>query len=277
VPDRQWEGHGPEFTLRWGGRTWALSLDQANPGLYWSDGRSIGKLLSLHGLAVAGRAGAEVFTPAALVGFARLRRRVEATFAPPDWGGVTVRAAWSPTPNREAVDLEVQVNASSVGELQDFEAHVVSLWCTDGAEIPSNRPAWVEPRDRRSAALTYDGRESLYVLSLLTTLPVPNTAGAPLEMTPRVFSLPRSKPETHYLEMVQPNDCARRILGGSGDDAVTSPRSLSTRYALFGYDLEKGVVLRARLRGIWIRSKAPQAQVRPCVEEFLNEPLPLGP
>ena len=53
--------------------------------------------------------------------------------------------------------------------------------------------------------------------------------------------------------------------------------TLSTRYGLFGHDLEKGVVLRARLRAVWIRSQTPDVDARALFEEFLREPPPLGP
>ena len=67
-----------------------------------------------------------MFTPATLVSVERYRARVQATFAPPGWGGLTVRAAWSPSCGGAGVDLEVQASASSVGLLRDVEVIVQS-------------------------------------------------------------------------------------------------------------------------------------------------------
>src|SRR4029077_2155696 len=108
VPERHWEGSGPEFALPWGGRSWTLNVDEAEPGPRYKGNHSVSKLLSLHGLAAAGRFETHVFTPATLVFVERYRSRVQATFAPPGWGGLIVRAAWSPACAGEGLDLEVQ-------------------------------------------------------------------------------------------------------------------------------------------------------------------------
>ena len=52
-------------------------------------------------------------------------RKVRATYAPPGWGGLVVRASWSAALG-DAVDLEIQLSASSVGELDGVEVGVVS-------------------------------------------------------------------------------------------------------------------------------------------------------
>ena len=63
--------------------------------------------------------------------------------------------------------------------------------------------------------------------------------------------------------MIHPDDGTRR-------DAVR------VRYGLFGYDLERGVVLRGRLRGIWLAHRPDGAEVARRLDEFLREPPPLG-
>jgi len=275
VSDRQWEGRGPEFSLNWGGRAWTLNLGGPDPGLRPIGDDSSTKLLCLDGLAQVGRSDPNPFNSTTLVGFEHHRTRIEAVFAPPGWGGLLVRAAWSPTTEREGVDLEVQVGATSVGELKGVEVGV----CGDCRECigkqESALASWVEPRDAASAALSYDGRESLHVLRALSTLPLP--ASSPSSLAPWIYALPGPDPETFYIEMVQPNDVARRIIGGPIGAGPSSRSALSMRYALFGHDLEKGFILRARLRGLWIRSNSPESDAFSLLEEFLREPLPLGP
>ena len=69
--------------------------------------------------------------------------------------------------------------------------------------------------------------------------------------------------------------------GGSRPSRFQNGRRRSpaahVRYALFGLAIEKGVILRARLRGCWIRSRNPEAEAQALYREFLDQPLPLGP
>jgi len=250
-------------------------VDAGEPGPAGSDGHSFAKILALQDVASRGRSAEQAFDGATLLGFARRRGCVQATFSPPGWGGLTVRATWAPTPSRAGVDLEVQLSATSVGQLKRVEVGIVSRWAAEGAEPSPGVASWVEPRDIPSAALSYDGRESAATLAALTTLPVPLPASGTL--LPRIVSPPGFDADTYYVEMVQPNDCARRILDEPPGEPSAHRDSLVTRYRLFGHDLEKGVVLRARLRGLWIRSKTPVATARALFEEFLREPPPLGP
>jgi hypothetical protein len=176
---------------------------------------------------------------------------------------------------RAGIDLEVQLSATSVGQLKTVEVGIVSRWAAEVAEPSPLLASWVEPRDIPSAALSYDGRESAATLAALTTLPVPLPSSGTI--LPRIVSLPAFDADTYYIEMVQPNDCARRILDEPPGKPPARRASLATRYGLFGHDLEKGVVLRARLRGLWIQSQTPVATARALFEEFLREPPPLGP
>ena len=82
-----------EFALDWGGRTWTLKVDDTRPGLSVR-GEPIGPLLALEGLATTGRRGADALSGGALVDFERRGDRIEATYAPPGWGEMSVRAAW---------------------------------------------------------------------------------------------------------------------------------------------------------------------------------------
>ncbi len=129
----------------------------------------------------------------------------------------------------------------------------------------------VEPRDARSAALSYDGRETASDLNSLMTLAVSDTP------RPHVFSLPGAEDGLTYIEMVQPNDVARRIRLEPAYPELPLLETLAFQYGLFGHDFEKGVVFRAGLRGFWGSSKTKYRDVSSLYEQFLNEPPPLGP
>jgi hypothetical protein len=272
VPETHWEGSDGDFTLNWAGRHWTLKFDETDPGLRCDVGPWSSRLLSLHGLAAVGRFDDRVFTAATLVGVEKYRSRVQATFAPRGWGELTVRAAWSPSCGGAGVDLEVQASASSVGLLRDVEVIVQSLWeRRDGLETSTDLGRHVEPRDARSAALSYDGRETAGNLASLVTLAVTNSP------RPHIFTPSGAEDGISYIEMVQPNDASRRIRLEASAPRLTYLDSQTIQYGFFGHDFEKGVVFRARLRGRWVSSKTGIHEVTSLYEQFLNEPPPLGP
>jgi hypothetical protein len=184
-------------------------------------------LLSLHGLKAPGRFEDRVFTGTTLVGVERYRSRIQATYAPGDWGGLTVRAAWSPSCKGAGVDLEVQASASSVNLLHDVEVMVQSRWeRSDGAAATTERR--VLPRDARAAAFSYDGREPAGDLRSLVTLA--------LSDSPRFHAVspPGLADGLSYLEMVAPNDVARLVMtlssesrSGMGCSATSSRKASS--------------------------------------------------
>ncbi|MGP0066191.1 MAG: hypothetical protein ACLQGP_21640 [Isosphaeraceae bacterium] len=148
--------------------------------------------------------------------------------------------------------------------------------CSEWGDIPTELSTTsVEPRDVDAAVLSYDGRESPLTLQALTTLPIPPSS--PHTLAPRIFAPPGSDRDTYYVEMIQPNDCARRIGRESLEPHSGPAKTFSTRYGLFGHDLEKGVVLRARLRGLWIQSRSPEHDAWALYQAFLSEPPALGP
>ncbi len=230
--------------------------------------------MALEHVAAVGRCDVEAFAGRSLVSWARQGSRLEATFAPPAWPGLNVRAAWQPT-GEVGFDLEVQVWMTSPGMLRRVEIAVGSVWSpsADGATI--SRVHRVEPRDVHAAALSYDGRESRDLLQSLITMPVP--AESPHPLGPTLGPMTGNPDGPHYAEMVQPNDCARRIIGEPEGDASGPLRSCWVRYCLFGHDLEKGVVLRGRIRGCWIDSPLPDEDALHRYARFLSEPPPLGP
>jgi hypothetical protein len=270
----QWEGTGPEFALRWGRHTWRLKVDEPNPGLCLLGERSSAKLLFLDGLWAAGRTDSSPFQSAALEGFERWRNRVEATFVPPQWGGLTIRAAWSPAPSRLAIDLEIQVSVPTVGELMGLEVGVRSLWLAGplGSLLHAAGRGEISGATRWQEAV--DGTD-LPSRQLARSRPLAVGAGS-ASVPPHTVALPEFEPDTYYVEMVQSHDVARLVEEplelGSSNTLI-----LSTCYRLFGHDLEKGVILRGRLRGCFMESRTPEGDARVLWEEFQNEPLPLGP
>jgi hypothetical protein len=163
------------------------------------------------------------------------------------------------------VSLEIQALARSVAELRRLEIKVCSAWPQPEHATPSPTLRWVEPRDARAAGLSYDGREG--DLTGLTTLPPRESAF----LVPRLLDDPE-RCGWLYAEMVHPADVTRRIREGGTSMATAR----TTRYGLFGHDLEKGVVLRGRLRGIWLHSDQAKQRAHECLEAFLREPPPLG-
>jgi hypothetical protein len=177
-----------------------------------------------------------------LVEYERYRAAIRATFAPRAWSGLRVRASWWAT-SRDVVDLEVQVTASSVGELEGLEVGVVS-----------RLGSGVAPHDVQHPSPTS-----------LTAL--------------RLFLSPWAAEDVYYAEMAHPDDVAKRVSSEVHGSPGRRPpgHGYSTRHALFGLELEKGVVLRARLRGCWFQSANPEQAAAALYEEFLREPPPLGP
>jgi hypothetical protein len=272
VTQRTWQGSGSTYSLWWGGCRWTLSLNQDRPGLRTAENPAA-CVQSLEGLAVPGRSDFHAFTARSLVGVELSRSSVRATYAPPGWAGLQVRASWTPVANRDGIDLEIQVLTSSVGELNSVEIHVATRLLEPESDAIGTSPlaSWVTPRDARSGSLSYDGRETRGVLRLLTTLPVPSADEVgfpPISLTP-----PWPDRSSCYIEMVHPHDVSRRIVQSRSRD-LHCPGSV--RYGFFGHDLEKGVILRGRLRGLWIISDSRSESVSEAYREFLELPPPLG-
>jgi hypothetical protein len=231
--------------------------------------------LSLAGVAATGFFDAEAVSGKSLVKTELLGDRIQATYAASNRGGLEVRASWSPTPRRDGIDLEVQVSASSVGQLKSLETYV-SSGIGGPVDALGMQPAIsVQPRDSKAAALSYDGRMSLADLCALTTLPLCESDRAyPMRL---VAQGPGGGSDRRYLELAHPHDVARRIVWAPQPLASGNDSPLQIQYGLFGHDLEKGVVIRARMRGLWVRSDVAAAVPRRVVADFLEAPPPLGP
>jgi hypothetical protein len=277
VTDLVWQGDGPVFTIEAEGRTWRLDLESPHPCLAWSDTHTAARLLEVDHVAAAGRRDESAFDGASLVSFERHRGRIQAIYAPREWTGLNVRTAWSETPERDGFDLEVQVWSTSTGVFRRLEVAISNSW---SHRATANRPARfysIETRDAQAAALTYDGREPVEVLRVLGATSVQDPS--PHRLPPAFLRIPGGPPRSRwcYLEMVRPDDCARRIFGDvvTGEDLAR--KTVSNRYGLFGHDLEKGVVLRGRLRGVLMARLASPAERHRRYDAFLAEPPALGP
>lgn len=258
---RDWRGTGPTFDLPdWGGRLWRIDLDGPDVGLRCDDA-SPGLVLGLDGVAAAGRSDRLALGGGSLSGFESRPGWVRATYLPEGWDGLGVRATWS-LAGDSGVDLEVQLWASSVGRLDAVEIGVRS----GTVERHPAGPRSVEPRDPRAAALTYDGREP--DLAGLTTGPLRNPDAPRGGLGPIRFGVGGAAASLVYVEFAHPGDVARRIVAGGSSEFARS--------ALFGHDLEKGVVLRGRLRGLWLPAETQPGEILDRYDAFLGEPLPLG-
>jgi hypothetical protein len=270
VDESPWQGSGPEFTLCWGSRQWILKVDDPCPGLCLTQAESPTKLLSLDRLTLPARCDFEAFSRETLVHYERYRRSVQATFAPPSWRGLMVRASWSAVAS-ELVDLEVQLSASSVGELEGLEAGVVSRLGLSSSDLQTAPAVSVEARDKALLS-EYDPRRAADAAPLEVHL-----ISATHPLRPTFFPAPAGPDDLHYVEMAHPDDVARRVSLESIPERSAAVSGRSVRYALFGLALERGVVLRARLRGCWIRSRNPEQDTAALYQQFLLEPPPLGP
>jgi hypothetical protein len=271
VSQRKWRKTASGYTIAWGGHLWTLLVDAELPGLRPANPLH-SSILALQGVAVPGRTDHRALSGETLAKVELVRSRIEATYTPADWGGLCVRASWSPTLEGQGIDLEIQVSASSVGEIKAVEVFVASRFFDPSDPAKTAGALWVQARDARSAALCYDGREPANELSRLTVLPIPEKPAPEATLT---ISPWREAPG-YYLEMAHPQDVARRVTMGRGALPPSPGFNLGVRYGLFGHDLEKGVILRGRLRGTWLPSGTTAESCRSLLEEFHAMPPPLG-
>jgi hypothetical protein len=248
-----WTGAGPTFRIAWGDRDWSLQLDAARPGLHADD---TGPVLALAGVAAPGRPAPGALAAATLERFEQVRNRILAHYLLPDWGGMRVRAAWTPAPPH-AIDLELEVSVRAQAPLAEIEL-MTGSWLAGSIGIsttPSARVVW--PRDAHAARLSYDGREP-DLHQIQTAAPGSNQLHQPW------IAADPGRPESCYVELAHPDDESRRI---------ASTHAL--RHAFFGHDLERGVVLRGRLRGLWLPCDGVEAAAATALDRFLHAPLPL--
>ena len=256
MSESRWQGDGPDFTIECAGHRWTLRVQSADPGLVCQEGPSVGHFLTLHGLTTADHRGERDWPfgeASSLLGCERVRHRVQATYVLQDWPELYIRASWAPTPDDHGFDLEIQVSNLSRGVQRGLEMTVGSFWI-----------------ERAHSWLPSSTTETPFapVLQPLSARSYP----------PHLCPDPLGLPGRYYAEMVRPGDCVRRQLDAPVG-SPSAPRGTSIRHVFFGCDLEKGVVLRGRIRGRWIDSPIgpPDDELRRSYESFLSEPPPLGP
>jgi hypothetical protein len=79
---------------------------------------------------------------------------------------------------------------------------------------------------------------------------------------------PSAASTVSYAEMIHPDDF-------TADDLAQSDGGLRLTHRLFGGELEKGVILRARLRGVLLPRAGDEPAARAAYKHFLGAPLPL--
>jgi hypothetical protein len=179
-------------------------------------------------------------------------------------------------PRFDAIDFEVQVLADSVDFLKDLEIQAGTEQSPLLGEATDSTVGIVaESRDRVAASLSYDGRESDETLRHLSTLPM--TTPGEVSFEPIVIETPWLGDNLQYIEFVHPEDVSRRLVRRSLGANQSSTGRVWIRYGLFGHDLEKGVLLRSRMRGSWERGLVDPETLQRRYHEFRECPLPLGP
>jgi hypothetical protein len=278
-PERRWINDGADFLIEWRGSRWRLQVDAPVPGLRSVEsGRAIA--LGIEGLAARGEAVLSLGQQVTLTGIESIHGRVQATYELDRWGGLVLRASWYPVAHQpDWLDLEVQVSTKTSEPTQGLEVYIASgLHELAGAETAERVDLVVEPRDARAAASSYDGRESASRLTRLITRPLPSRVSTAFQPSPR--TLPGLAESGAYVEFVHRHDVARRVfLSATSPAAGAADESAEwiTRHALFGHDLEKGVVLRSHLRAIFLEEEFSGADLDSLYTTFRGEPPPLGP
>jgi hypothetical protein len=144
--------------------------------------------------------------------------------------------------------------------------------------IVSVRTELLESRPELTVRSSIPSREILRLASTDSGqfAPVPNVATVPLVVNRDagpgclVFRFPEIG--LSYGEMVHPADFERSNL----KRATAHDAAIEVRHRLFAERLEKGVILRARVRGVWVDGAEDTRQVAACYAAFAAAEPPLG-
>ena len=244
-------------------------LRQVSPPCCDSSPRWPGPVLALRAVQVAGRrpfiVGSRASRP-----IHRLRTNVvDVQFEPSRQCPLRLHLYWSDSRN-DQLDLEVLV--STLDPFQHLEvltwsrvprASVLLPWPGSGdglqwldiGSMPGLDTQWlILPRDREAAMFSLDGR--------------PPGLGEMMLAKPYVHPLVLYRPtgqDWSYVEMSRVEDCARILARKTRGRAELS-------FGLFGRDTEKGVILRGRVRGVYIPRDQDTQRAREILEHFETEP-----
>src|SRR5262249_31005082 len=146
VSESRWEARGSSHDLGLRSGSVSLDLTSDHPGLVPANWPGGAHLLALPGLAQGGLGDGFAFRSRSRIGWDLLHGRLAATFAPEGWGGLVLRAAWSPVAGRDGVDLEIQASTDKATEFSHFEVCVLSRFGGDGHGVAPRSMSQVEAR-----------------------------------------------------------------------------------------------------------------------------------
>lgn len=261
----QWRGGGGGMA-----GTWAIRFVDVTPGLYFQPsghGSWFGPFLGALGLTARGRGEGGNISRACLSAAEAIRERVQLEFQPPGWHETTLRFTWSggDASHLPQFDLVAEVSTRSVGMLFGVEVGVVS----EAWSVPAPVSEWLlAMRDEPAAMRSIDGRERAFNAQC-TAFGVDETVtgfGEDRDWPPTLLNSPDDA--VRFLETAHPHDISRRYRSSDGHAQRT--------WAL-GYDMERGIILRARFRGRFLASGeiADWPARNAWQQGFLKVPLPL--
>lgn len=247
--------------------TWAVRFRDAIPGLYYRPAARdswYGPFLGVLGLTARSRGECGNVSSACLAHAETLRERVELEFQPPDWHETTLRFTWTCSAPQQ-FDLLAEISTRSVGMLCGVEVGVVS----SASSVPEPVSEWLlAVRDEPASMRSIDGREPRFNAQEVAfgIDQIVSGYGPEREWPPTLLT--SSDDTVRFLETAHPHDISRRY---------RSTDCRTQRTWTLGYDLERGIILRARFRGRFMTfsEQADRTAVNAWQEAFSNAPLPL--
>jgi hypothetical protein len=263
-----WRATERGFTLDGNGLSGELILRGNELGLRRVSSPRFGRPdLSARPLLLAVQSAAASHRPLFTVGSAgalpecRVRGRlVDVQLDPTDRCPVRMHIYWKAT---EPSQLDMEVLASSVQVLHDLEVLTMSRFPSGEVliRVPGTNSGWLNVHDAGvlgSKWLVFSRDRTAGIMSLDGRSPAAHsTTLAGFYRQPLILYRPSGR-RWSYVEMSRPDDCVRIIVGIERHGATAS-------FGLFGLDIEKGVILRGRVRGIFV---ARANDVRTCLHLF---------
>lgn len=245
-----------------------LSLTWGEDTLKW-----LGPLLAVRCIEVAGKPPFQVGFPPARPDHRLRSNLLDVQLDETSRCPVRLQIYWSAARARQ---IDMEVLATTVHAFDKLE---VLTWSAAPAKeatsrseclfrVSANHSGWVDvreamrlgaewlviPRDRNAAIVGLDGRSPGLDESIV---------GPPFH-SPIVCYRPAGQ-SWSYVEMSHPDDCARII-------ARYHRRTVEWGFGLFGLDIEKGVILRGRVRGAIVPRRDDLNRADRLFREFLTEP-----